>query len=110
MEFAYQESNSFLDVKFIDDLGRLVVPTTLYYSIIDYDTETIIRAENSVAIVPITSTHTIEIVPADNIIIDTNKTEENHTVKVRFTYAGVGGSKTGIGRYEYQVINTNVIP
>jgi len=108
MEEAYQGSNSFLDVQFKDDLGKLVVPTSGVYNIVDAESGTVIVEDTKFT--PIISTYTIEIEPEQNILLDTNNDEEEHIVNVSFTYSGVGGDKIGIGVYRYKVLKVEKVP
>lgn len=108
MEFAYQGSNSFLDVTFKDDLGRLVIPASGIYNIIDTETGTVIT--DNTDFTPLLSTYTIEIEPDENILLDTENDMEEHIVNVLFTYAGVGGDMTGVGVYRYKVMKVDNLP
>jgi hypothetical protein len=105
MEEAYQGSNSFLDVQFKDDLGKLVVPTSGVYNIVDAESGTVILEDTKFT--PIISTYTIEIEPEQNILLDTNNDEEEHIVNVSFTYSG---GKIGIGVYKYKVLKVEKVP
>ena len=108
MEFAYQGSSSFLDVQFKDDLGRLVIPISGIYNIVDAESGTTITDDTEFT--PLISTYTIEIEPEENTILDTENNEEEHIVNVSFVYAGIDGDKTGMGVYRYKVLKVDKVP
>lgn len=74
--------------------------------------KTIVNGKNETALTPATSVDAngvigIDLVPADNVLIDSSKAEETHRVILKFTYNA--GVDKGLVYADYKVQNPAVV-
>lgn len=85
-----------------------VVPNSAVYTLYDKSTGAIINSRNAVAVPTSGATGTIELTPADNVILDDGKSLEEHRLYVKYTYNGTG-TRTGGVDIQIPVFNVKVI-
>jgi len=104
----FEQSTSLYEIAFFDENEEPVTPNSASYTLLDEDSGSIINSRQDVNITGLSTTAEITLVPADNAIINPEKTDEEvHILQIKFTYNTI---KIGRDRVRFSVINMQRVP
>jgi len=98
-----EKTTAVLSVTFKNENGVDVNPDTATYTLYDRSTRQIINGRNGTTIAGSGATRTIELVPADNAIINPVRQTEEHRLLIEYTFGGSG--KAGSSEVQLVIVN-----
>lgn len=101
IEFNEGETG-FLTLAFTDQDGDPITPDSAAYTLYNEKDSAIINSRNATAIGSLAASVDLELTPADNVIVDTERETEQHVLYVRWVY---NTDKVGQQEQEFNVIN-----
>lgn len=103
-----EKTTAIVVIQFVDDAGAPVNPASANWTLYDAASGAAINGRTAVTLVTTGATGTIELTPADNVMVDPTKNIEEHRVYVAFTYLG-SGTRSGGMDIQIPVVNIKVV-
>jgi len=104
MKKINRRSTAFVDLSFLDENERALIPTAATGEIHDRDTGTVIRAPVALT-APLAADMTVWVTEAENEVITATSSKEVHVLTIEFDYVSELGAAHGTGEFEFMVTN-----
>lgn len=102
-----EKTTAIIVIQFLDDAGAPVVPVAATWTLYDWASGAVINNRSTVAMSVSGATGTVELTPADMLILDAGKNLEEHRVYAEYTYSGTG-SRAGSVEIQVPVVNVRI--
>lgn len=99
-------STAIINLSFVDDTGAPASPASATWSLYNFLDGSLINGRHDVAVVGLPApTATVELTPADNVVVDPSMALEEHRLLVIYPY----GAEPRIGKVQVQIVVENAV-